>query len=206
MVSHTSASKDRLLVVRWLAIAGVLVAIVWAFAGYLMLHSRLGGLQRAGVPGQMVINVPDAEGLTVFYEDPTGPGGFLVHAGSTNTLTNPPVDVTITGPSGQPIPTASYQRDLRFTHDGRTVTAVATFQAPTAGAYTLQTTGEVPPAAQVSVGHVIDVGLLASTAAAIGLFVAALLVLVVTALIRASTRPRRTSEAGPENLEVAGRR
>lgn len=192
--------------VRWLAIAGVLVAIVWAFADYLMLHSRLGGLERTGVPGQVVINVPDAEGLTVFYEDPTGPGGFLVHAGSTHTLTTAPVDVTIIGPSGQTVPTARYQRDLRFTYDGRTVIALATFQAPTAGAYTLRATGEVPPGSQVSVGHVVDGWLLASTAAAIGLFVAALLVLLVTVLIRASTGQRRRSEAGPENLEVAGRR
>ena len=62
-------------------------------------------------------------------------------------------------------------------------TAVATIDAPEAGTYTLRVTGDVPADARVSVGDVVDGGLLAGVAGAVGLFVTSLLAVVVTVVV-----------------------
>lgn len=57
--------------------------------------------------------VSSPQGLTVLYEDPTADAGF-VQATDTSARRVPPVDLTVTGPSGDPIATAPYGTDLRF--------------------------------------------------------------------------------------------
>lgn len=185
MVTQSSTMPDRLVAVRWLALAGIVVAVAWGILGYHMLQSRLDDLTRTGIPGQVAVNVTDPGGLTIFYEDPTAAGGFLVQAGRSTALTGAPVDVSVTDPTGQTVTTASYQHDLRFTHDGRTVIALATFEAPSAGSYTLNVQGSVPDGAMLSVGRIVDLGLLANAAGAVVVFIASLGALVVAWVVGA---------------------
>ena len=174
-----------------LVLVGVVGAAAWGFGTYRMLQHRLDALPRTGVPGEVTVGVDGPTGLTVFYEDPNAPGTFIVQADAIgdNTLASSPVTVTVTGPSG-PVPTAAYATDLRFDVNGRVATALKTFDAPTAGTYTVQVAGDVPAGVQVSVGHVVDTGLLANAAGAIVLFIASIPIGLIVVLVTAVRRRR----------------
>src|SRR6478752_1363442 len=192
-MSRTRPSTGWLSVAFWFLLAGVFGAIVLGFFGYQMLQGRLDGLSRTSVPGQVSVDVAEPQGLTIYYEDPSAPGGFVVRASGSNTLASSPVDLAVKGPSGESIATVPYEGDLRFNHDGRVVIALATVDASTAGRYTVQASGTVQPTALVSVGRVVDFGLIAEAGAAIALFVGSLLLLTVTVAIAAIERRRATS-------------
>lgn len=109
----------------------------------------------------------------------------------------------VTGPSGQTVQTSQYEHDLRFTHDGRTVAALSTFEADTPGSYAIDVSGTVPSTARVSVGDVVELGLVVNGGGAIALFVGSLLAtLVLAAIRRRRAVPRqnavRTAEPAPQ--------
>ncbi len=161
-------------VVFWLSLAGLIGAMAWVFLSYQALQNRLADLPRAAVPGQVAVDVPEPDTLTIYYEDPTAEGTFVVQASRSNTITVSPVELTVTAPSGEAVEIAPYDGDLRFQHDGRVLTALATIDASAAGTYTIEASGDTPPSAQISVGHVVDVGLIANAVGVIGLFLASL--------------------------------
>jgi hypothetical protein len=177
-----------------LSLVGLIGTVAWGFLDYRGLVDRLDALPRTTVPGEVAVTAGAADTMTIFYEDPSVGGGFVVQSAGTNTLTSPPVEVSVTGPDGQAIGTAPYERDLRFDHDGRVVTAMETFQAPTAGTYTIEVTGQVPQAARVSAGVVIDSGLLIGVAGAVVLFLGTIAALAATVIV-AATRVRSGTPA-----------
>lgn len=174
-----------------LVLAGLIGAAVWGFLTYQNLQNRLDGLPRTDVPGRISFEVTEPQGMTVYYEDPDASGTFAVRASNRdgNTLAVSPVDVTITGPFG-PVAVADHETDLRFDVDGRVATAVATFEAPAAGTYRLDVVGDVPTAARISVGDVVDSGLLANAAGAVIVFVGTILAAGVIFLVVAVKRTR----------------
>ncbi len=175
-----------------LAILGVIGAVAWGFLTYSSLENRLEALPRTAVPGQVAVQVDQPQGMTIFYEDPQASGTFIVQAsrGESRTLADAPVTVTVTGPSGS-VPTAVYENDLRFHVSGRVATALATFDAPVAGTYTVRVAGDVPAGSRVSVGDVVDAGLIASFVGAVVLFVATLAAAAITVLVVAIRRLRQ---------------
>lgn len=183
--------------VLWLSVAGLVGAIVWGFFGYQALQDRLAALPRTEVPGEVAVQVPKPGTLVIYYEDPSAAGAFVVRSSGTNTLTPSPVELAVTGPSGETVATTPYRRDLRFDHDGRVVTAVATIDASTSGTYTIEAGGTVPPTARVSVGDVVDGGLIANAAGAIVLFVGSLLALLAMVVLGAIRRGRAVSQPEP---------
>lgn len=176
--------------VLWLSVAGLIGAIVWGFFGYRGLQDRLADLPRSAVPGQISIQVQEPDTLTVFYEDRAAGGAFVVQSSGTNTLTPSPVQLSVTGPSGESVPTSPYRRDLRFDYDGRIVTALATIDPSASGIYTIDVSGTVPSTARISVGDVVDFGLIANLAGAIVLFLGSLLALLVAVVMAAVGRGR----------------
>ena len=191
---QTRTSTQWLSIARWLAVAGVIGAAALGLFSYRTLQDRLDALSRTAVPGQVTVEVAKSEGLTIFYEDATARGGFVVQAGGSGMLGAAPVDLAVRGPSGEPVATVPYERDLRLNHDGRVVTAFATIDTPTAGTYTVQASGDVPPTALVSVGRVVDVALIAEAGGAIALAVGSVLLLLMTVTVAALKRRRPTSE------------
>lgn len=192
-MTYTPTPTRRLPAARWLALVGMIAAIGWGYLSYQMLQDRLAALSRTAVPGEVTIEVTEPHELTVYYEDPTASGGFLVRTGASTTVGSSPVELAVTGPSGASVTTTPYQRDMRFNYDGRAVIALATFDASTAGTYTIRASGDVPSAAVVSVGHVVDVGLLANAAGAIALFVVPPLAVLVAMLVASVKRRRLTA-------------
>lgn len=157
-----------------LALVVLVGAVVWGLVTYDGLQDRLDALHRTAVPGQLTLEVEGPAGLTIFYEDPDAAADFVVRSNQASTIDVSPVDVSVTGPSG-PVTLARYERDLRFDVDGRVATALATFDAPEAGRYTLDVAGDAPAGAMVAVGDVVDASLMANAAGAVVLFVASLL-------------------------------
>jgi hypothetical protein len=74
------------------------------------------------------------------------------------------------------------------------MTAESSPQAPTAGTYTIEVTGQVPQAARVSAGVVIDSGLLIGVAGAVVLFLGTIAALAATVIV-AATRVRSGTPA-----------
>lgn len=182
-----------LTVLFWLSLIGLIGSMAGAFWSYGALQDRLADLPRTAVPGQVEVVVAGPQTLTIFYEDPTSSGIFLVQANRANTLTTSQLELTVTSPSGEAVETASYERDLRFDYEHRVLTAMATFDATSVGTYAIQVDGDVPAAAQVSVGRVVGIALIANVVGIVGLFVVSLigltLALVLTAVGRGRVSP-----------------
>lgn len=184
-------------IIFWVALAGLVASVVWAFFSYGGLQDRLAALHRADVPGSVVIDVSAPQTLTVFYEDPSADAMFVVQSSDANTLPSVPVDLVVTGPSGDLIETARYERDLRFDYDGRLLTAMATFEAADAGTYTVEASGDVSAAVGVSVGEIVEYRLIAGVVGVVGLFIASLVGMTL-ALILIAVRRGRPPTSQPE--------
>jgi hypothetical protein len=180
-------------VLFWLSLAGLIGAMAWGFFSYRGLEDRLAEMSRAVVPGEMDIEVTEPGTLTIFYEDPTADGTFVVQSSGSTTLAALPAELTVTGPSGERVAVAPYERDLRFDYDGRVLTAIAVIDATTAGTYNVEATGDVPAFAQVSVGHVVDVGLVANVVGVVGLFLVSVLGMAVAVVVIVAKRGRVAS-------------
>lgn len=177
-------------VLFWISLAGLIGAMVWGVFSYRGLEDRLAELSRAVVPGQVDIEVTEPDTLTIFYEDPTADGTFVVQSGGSNRLSALPVELTVTGPTGEGVTVAPYERDLRFDYDGRVLTAIAVIDATTAGTYNVQATGDVPALAEVSVGHVVVVGLVANVVGVVCLFLVSVLGVTVAVAVIFAKRGR----------------
>jgi hypothetical protein len=182
--------------VAWLGTVGMFAAVLWGFATYWMLQDRLDALSRTTVPGQVTIQASAPERVTIFFEDPSAPRGFLVRSASVTTLTPAPVDVVVTGPAGRVVTASPYERDLRFAHDGRVVIAMATIRVPVTGSYTIDVGGTVPPGTMVSVGTVLDGVVMVNAGGVVVLFVVSALAVLVAKVAAAVQRRRVPSGAG----------
>lgn len=185
------------------ALVGVLGAIALAAIGYVQLQDRLEALPRTDVPGTVTVDVDGPQGVTIFYEDPSG-GGFVARANGTSTMRFSPVDLVVTGPSGTTVATAPYAADLRFDVGSRVATALATFDAPAAGTYTIEVRGDVPADARVSAGDPVDAGLVAWLVGAVAVFLLGIVgavAMVVLAAVRQSRRPAASTT--PDRTLVA---
>lgn len=181
-----------------LSLAGLIASMAWGFSSYRGLEDRLAGLSRAAIPGEVDIALTEPDTLTIFFEDPTAGGTFVVQSSPSNTFADLPVELTVHGPSGEPVAVSRYERDLRFDHDGRVVTAIAVIDATTAGTYNVRATGDVPALAQISVGHIVDLGLIANLVGVVGLFVVSVVGMVVPIVLIVLGRGRvvPSDEAG----------
>lgn len=191
----------RLWTAAGLLVVGLAVSALWGLSTYESLQDRLDALPRTDVPGEVTFAVDAPQGVTVFYEDPAASRAFVVQSNRTSTLGASPVGLRVAGPDGSHEP-VRYERDLRFDVDGRVAAALATFDAPAAGTYTLHVTGEVPDGVMVSVGDVITSGLLASAAGVVALFIATVVsaaVITVLALAGGSGSTAVSSEQETAN-------
>lgn len=174
-----------------IAVVGVVAAIAWGWQTYGVLEARLDDLPRSEVPGEVLVDVAEPHGMTVFYEDPAVAGGFVVEWRRFGTADHP-VDVRVTDPSGRAVAVDAYVGELRFDVGDRVAIATATFEAPAPGTYTVTVDGDAPAGARVSVGQVVDAGLVARATGAVGVLVGSLAVaaaiVIVVGVMRARTR------------------
>lgn len=181
-----------------LSLAGLIGAIAWAVFSFLGLEDRLADMPRVTVPGGVSVEVVEPGTLTIFYEDPTAEGGFVVQTTGTSPIGELPVELTVTGPTGEVVPVSLYGRDLRFDYDGRVVTAVAVFDASLAGTFDVRATGDVPDLARISVGRIVDVGVIANVIGVVGLFVLSMVGMAVAGAVSFSRSGRASSPDAAE--------
>jgi len=194
---------DRRPSTRWywitsvLALLGLVGAVTWGVYVAQEYGSRLEALTRSAVPGTVTVEVTDPGTQTIHYEDPRAQGGFMVQWNNAPGVgpAISPVDVVVTGPSGDTIPTVAYESDLRFDVADRVAVAVATFDTPEVGIYTVEVTGDVPETARVSVGNVVDGGVVAHVVGAVVLFVVTLVVAAAIVVVVAYRRSRTPQQA-----------
>jgi hypothetical protein len=182
-----------------LGLASLITAIALGWGSYQLLQDRLEGLARTAVPGTIVVQVEGEEAVTVFYEDPTADGGFVVQARGTSSPGPTPVDLSVTDPNGRVVATRPYGSDLRFDMRDRVAIASAVFDAPSAGSYTVEVTGDAPVAARVSAGSVVDAGMIARLIGVIALFVGPPIVALVIAVVVAVQRSRTPPQPRPRD-------
>lgn len=185
------------------ALVGVVVSVAWGVADYQQLQDRLAALPRAGVPGEVTVEVAEPRELTVYVEDPTADGGFVVRTGERHVLPDPPVDLTVTGPAGEALVLTPYEQDLRFHTGGRVAVAVASFEAESPGSYVVAVDGEMPANAQVSVGDVVDTALVANVVGAVVVFVGSTLTALVLVALTAVRRSRPPAGAEADRPRAA---
>lgn len=180
-----------------LALAGMVGGIALGLHTYRLYEGRLDALARSAVPGEVTLEVAEPQVLTIHYEEPRISGGFAVRWNDVvgDGPVESPVGLEVTGPSGSPIPTVAYGSDLSFDVGGRVATALATFDATEPGTYTVEATGDVPEDARVSVGHVVDGGMVARVVGAVLVFVGTLLVAALMVVVVAYRRSRTPQPA-----------
>ncbi|HEX6286960.1 MAG TPA: hypothetical protein VFZ80_05700 [Acidimicrobiia bacterium] len=175
-------------------------SLAWGLYSYGELQDRLDELPRTLVPGVVDVEVDEPQTLTVFYEDPASSGTFAVQSGGSNTLTAPPVELAVSSPSGQEVDVLPYERDLRFDHEGRVLTAISTFSADSAGIYIVEVEGDVPASARVSVGRVVESSLVATVIGVVGSFVLSVIGLLIAVVALSIRRATGVATPGREPL------
>ncbi len=174
----------------WLAagtvlVLGVLVGLAWSTVALLRMVDRPAGFARTTVPGSVSLQLARGERSVVYAE----------HDRST---TLPALSVTVTGPNGASVTTHTFRGDLVYDvpdQPNRLGNAVSSFDAHTAGTYTITTPTE--PAAgdpTLAVGTDLASGV-AWALAAPGVFVLGTLLLAGVLVATPSARRRRETPA-----------
>jgi hypothetical protein len=171
------------------------VALVALLAtGALNTFSGVDQLARASIPGAVSVSAPRAGEMIVYFEGTVPP--------SLNEL-----GLRVSGPDGAILPTDPHGPDLRYDHDDRVGTAVASFAVPAPGRYRVSTRA-TEPGARLAVGGDLGAAIMLTDLATVGLGLAAItgLAAVVALLLRRSRRrSRRRSAAVTLDSRTNGR-
>ncbi|HSK90068.1 MAG TPA: hypothetical protein VK875_02030 [Euzebyales bacterium] len=171
----------------FIAVVGVVGAVVWGLASYAAIGDRVDGFARDGLPGHVTVPIETAGTYAVFYE-----------AAVTDRV--PAIEVGVAGPDGAAAPVAAYDADLRLDRDDAVSRAVATFDAPRPGDYVVTATGVAPGSATFAVGAVPATGVAAVVGAVVMLFAsigAGMLIAVVTLVLRNRHTGRQPPVSSP---------
>jgi hypothetical protein len=113
--------------------AACLAAVIWAVLAFVGYTNQVNSFQRMTVPGTATIHVTQATTRVLYYES-RGPAPSLGQLG-----------IHVTGPAGGAVTVTPYSGDLRYDvpplNPTRVGKAVASFDATTAGDYTINATG-----------------------------------------------------------------
>jgi hypothetical protein len=174
---------------RWLAagavvVLGVLVGLAWSTVALLRMVDRPAGFARTTVPGSVSVQLARGERSVVYIE-------------SDRSTTLPALTVTVTGPNGATVTTHPIRGDLVYDvpdQPNRLGNAVGSFDANTAGTYTVTTPTEPAGDPVLTVGTDLAGGV-AWALAAPGAFVLGTLVLAGVLGATPSARRRRDNPA-----------
>jgi hypothetical protein len=160
------------------ALVTTLGALAWAAGAFLGWRAHIEDFPRVAAPATAVVTL-DETGTRVL---------FVEHDRSSTEPATP--QVTVTGPSGTPVPVAAYGGEMRYDVPGvtgRVGDAVATFTAAEPGSYAVTVAG-AEPGTTVAVGDDIVWGWGPQVVGIVALFlgglVAGLAIIVVTAVRR----------------------
>jgi hypothetical protein len=195
------------------AVLGLTAALVWGAVGTSNTQDRVNGFDRLAVPGATTVSVTDPGTMVIYHEsaaevarytEPTATGRIATRWDpGTRTIvtvrypgdapTWQQLGLEVTGPSGAPVPVATYQSSARYDAEpGRAGRAVATFQATTAGPYRVSAARATEAGATLAVGQDIARSLVLTRLGAVILGLATVLAAVPLAVVTYQARSRTT--------------
>ena len=166
-----------------IGIGGIGAAVAIGLATATKFADRIDEYPRADVPGSESVTLA-ADGYIVYHE-------FSGAGGETFGL-DPSVDITITGPDGDPVDLDAYGGSATYSTSDHEGSALYTFTAEESGDYTVTTEGE---SATIAIGHGVFDGIVEGIVAtiAVGLVSvgSAVLIAIVVGVRRSTARTRR---------------
>jgi hypothetical protein len=136
--------KRRVPLGYWLAaaiaIAALIAAVGWGAARTLDAVNSPDDFARVSLPGTTTIPTRASGTLVIYYEGTAKPS--LSRLG-----------VTVLDPTGRPVAVTAYRGDLRYDRAGLVAKAVGSFDAGTAGRYTVSAGASAEPDARLAVGE-----------------------------------------------------
>ena len=150
-VAH-AAPRRPMRVAYWiagaLAVAGIAVAIAWAVLATLDTIDRVDDFARTAIPGTVSAPVTEPGEMLVYYEGSGKP-------------TPRQLGLTVSGPDGARVSLKTYELKLQYDAPGArgVASAVASFQATSAGSYQVSATDSSRGRARLAVGENIGRGL-----------------------------------------------
>jgi hypothetical protein len=195
------------------AVLGLTAALVWGAVGTSNTQDRVNGFDRLAVPGATTVSVTDPGTLVIHHEsaaevaryaEPTATGRIATrwdpgtrtivtvrYAGDTPIWQQ--LGLSVTGPSGAPVPVATYRSSARYDAEpGRAGRAVATFEATTAGPYRVSAARATEAGATLAVGQDIARSLVLTRLGAVILGLVTVLTAVPLAVVTYQARSRTT--------------
>jgi hypothetical protein len=131
----------------WLAgvvlVLGLAAAIAWASVRTLAAIDGTEDFARGAIPGAVTVPVRETGKLIVYYEANDRPA-------------LQELELVVRAPDGGVVPVSGYGSELEYDVPGRAgvvAQAVATFDATTAGVYTVSASAPAEPGAQLAVGE-----------------------------------------------------
>jgi len=162
-----------------IALGGVVVGLAWGLSAYRGLQEQIDAFSRVETPGEAAVRLDGSVGQVIYYE---GPGSVSLQE----------LDVRITDPEGDVVPSDTYESDLRYdAPNGVVGRAIGTFQASTQGVYEVTVGGAALRGARVAVGASIagsELGRIIGALLLVSTAVAASLVLAIVTSLRRSRR------------------
>jgi hypothetical protein len=151
---QVTPSKWWFLTAGLIAVAGIVLAVIWFVVGLMRFFDTIEDFQRVDVPGTSEIDIDDPGGYSVYHEysGASGDDGF-------GRFVSDP-SITITDPSGNDVPLDPYSSSVTYSGSGHEGVAVSTFDADEAGTYTVETQGD--SGSEVAIGPGIGSGLVAT--------------------------------------------
>jgi hypothetical protein len=138
------ARKRRAPLGYWLAVAIAIVAVIgavgWGAARTFDVISAPDDFARVSLPGDAVIPMTASGKLVIYYEGTARPS--LSRLG-----------VRVLDPSGRPVAVTAYRGDVRYDRAGLVARAVGSFDAGTAGRYTVSAGAPAEASARLAVGE-----------------------------------------------------
>ena len=138
------ARKRRVPLGYWLAAAIAIVAVIgavgWGAARTLDVISSPDDFARVSLPGATTIPITASGKLVIYYEGTAKPS--LGRLG-----------VRVLDPSGRPVAVTAYRGDVRYDRAGLVAKAVGSFDAGTAGRYTVSAGAPAEASAKLAVGE-----------------------------------------------------
>lgn len=175
----------------WLAallLAGAVVGIGFAVAGFFALDRQVSGFQRVPVPGASEVTFEERGDYVLYLE---GPGVSDEGSTASAQVLLEPAD------GGSPVPIRDYRASLNYTLGGHEGTSAGTFTIDQPGRYLLSTeAGDGTAVENVAVGRSIGLGILRPVllllGSVLGLIPAAIVLGIVTGVRRHRARRAHT--------------
>lgn len=163
-----------------IALVGVIVAVVVFVRGMVAYTDRIDDLDRTRVPGTLSVELTETGGYSIYHEyrDAYDGYGFVDEP-----------DVTVTGPSGDPITLDRYDSTVTYTSGSYEGEGLHTFQVDEPGTYEFVASGG-EASSRIAVGRGIGVGLVTTIVASLAIGLVAVVGATVLAIVVGVRRGR----------------